>query len=136
MKSILSRLMRITEHFQLKSGKGLYVLGTLLVLCSLFAHLETGFKPNNNSLDRSFTLSQSYLQVSFNYSRLTPADFLKHKKSPLLASQFTAINGHSVDTEKEYCASLSGSSYGIHHRNVQQAYLLLDLPPPSSVCFI
>jgi hypothetical protein len=122
----LNKILRIL-------GTGLFcILGVLLLIGTMFAQTGYGLPHQKNSCEYFFYSSAPALpNVSSRPAQFSFTESIKQKKTiPVRLNLFSAIRYFSSPSHFQFVRNIRIFS-GISHASHLQAYLLLDLPPPS-----
>ena len=128
---IAFRLRRANKLFPLRRWNVFFVSGLLVIFCSIFVRLGVSVGSVQTPIDISYSTSTTQICLSLN--RFSQLEGLKNKKAMLLLTHF--INNTStrffasdyVDAGVFYALNI------VYRCNAQQAFMLLDRPPPFAI---
>jgi hypothetical protein len=107
------------------------VLAAIIILSSLTVHLQPILNSDQASNKVSFSAPSNFVQITFTPSRPTSLDCFKQKRNSPFATQ-SHENTHQMGQSGTHAAIRGLSTPNILCRaNLQEIFLLLDLPPPS-----
>jgi hypothetical protein len=135
IRPVASGLTRANKLFPFNGWNLLYLLGALVVFCSLFVRLQIALESGQNQNDISYSTSAAYVQVNLALNRTYVSEGPKHRKALFLCTGPVNSASHQVYAGEYFSSGILYASNIVRHRNIQQALMLLDRPPPSTASF-